>query len=426
MLLPLATSAPRAAAAPARDSAVYNDVTQARLRVTQCVYGGPPVDVYVNGRLAVNAGVPMTGLGPLDWSGFLYLAPGTYSVALVPTGQGLDHAFLGPLDVTLAARHRYTVAALGQADEASHPPLVIDETAAFQAAGRSPANTAIGWINNTRGVADLHFIAGEPDTGGAPYGGFKVATYGLGPYRVFAIKAGDQIMDGSDQPGDPYYNPPAVDQFDCFGGTFPGKWDTHTAQYYSDLNTVTLLQADTAVSAQTQGQIPSFSIFLAALQKTGLTDMLANGGPYMVFPPSDAAFAALPKDQLDAMLADPHALADMLRGLIVAGYYPPWNLGGGQFHANTTVTNLLGQPLQLQSGKKFTINGKDVGNDLYVMTANGSRVFAGITKVPLPASAPGMPTTGAGANLGDVRVVIAAALALLLAGALLRRAATGR
>src|SRR5689334_19936584 len=128
LALPLAAGASRAAAAPAGDAPVYNDATQARLRVSQCVYGGPAVDVYVNGQVAVNGGVPLTNLTPLDWPGYLYLAPGTYSVALVPTGETLDHAFLGPLNVPVVAGHRYSLAALGQADEASHPPLLVDET----------------------------------------------------------------------------------------------------------------------------------------------------------------------------------------------------------------------------------------------------------------------------------------------------------
>jgi hypothetical protein len=69
----LATGALRAAAAPAPDSAVYNDATQARLRVQQCVLGGPDIDIYVNGQVAVNGGVPMAHLGALRWTGYLYL-----------------------------------------------------------------------------------------------------------------------------------------------------------------------------------------------------------------------------------------------------------------------------------------------------------------------------------------------------------------
>src|SRR5437764_8561348 len=100
-------------AATASD-APTNDTTRARLRVHECVYGGPSIDTYVNGQIAVNGGVPMAHLRPLGWTGYLYLTPGTYSVALVPSGQGMDQALVGPLDVTVAAGHRYTLLPLGQ------------------------------------------------------------------------------------------------------------------------------------------------------------------------------------------------------------------------------------------------------------------------------------------------------------------------
>jgi uncharacterized surface protein with fasciclin (FAS1) repeats len=50
--------------------------------------------------------------------------------------------------------------------------------------------------------------------------------------------------------------------------------------------------------------------------------MLETGGPYVVFPPTDEAFADLPKNQLDALMADPKVLADVLRYHIVEGFYP--------------------------------------------------------------------------------------------------------
>ena len=83
---------------------------------------------------------------------------------------------------------------------------------------------------------------------------------------------------------------------------------------------------------------------------------------------------------------------------------------------------MLGQPLALlATDNGFTLNGVNVGDDGYVMTANGSRVFTGIKRVPLLGSAPGMPTTGARANPAEWLAAFGAGLALLLAGGLLRR-----
>jgi hypothetical protein len=96
--------------------------------------------------------------------------------------------------------------------------------------------------------------------------------------------------------------------------------------------------------------------------------------------PTDKAFASLPKDQLEALMADPKALGDFLRAYIVEGYYPPYTLGGDvdgdNFEPDRTVINLLGKELVLSSTNgSLSINSsnmEDAGNS---MVANGSRVL---------------------------------------------------
>jgi uncharacterized surface protein with fasciclin (FAS1) repeats len=46
-------------------------------------------------------------------------------------------------------------------------------------------------------------------------------------------------------------------------------------------------------------------ILEAAVIAAGLADDLSGTGPFTVFAPTDAAFAALPEGTLDALLADP-------------------------------------------------------------------------------------------------------------------------
>ena len=72
-------------------------------------------------------------------------------------------------------------------------------------------------------------------------------------------------------------------------------------------------------AARSGGIAPTNSTFLAALKATGLSDMLAHGGPYLVFAPTDEAFAALGKDKLDALMSDRQALTNLLRRHIVQG-----------------------------------------------------------------------------------------------------------
>jgi len=70
---------------------------------------------------------------------------------------------------------------------------------------------------------------------------------------------------------------------------------------------------DTAVAAG------SFKTLATALQAAGLIDTLKGPGPFTVFAPTDAAFAKIPKDQLDALLKDKAALTKVLTYHVVAG-----------------------------------------------------------------------------------------------------------
>lgn len=63
----------------------------------------------------------------------------------------------------------------------------------------------------------------------------------------------------------------------------------------------------------------SFNTLLAAAEAAGLAETLATGGPFTVFAPTDAAFAALPEGTIEALLADPAALADILLYHVVSG-----------------------------------------------------------------------------------------------------------
>lgn len=80
---------------------------------------------------------------------------------------------------------------------------------------------------------------------------------------------------------------------------------------------------DTAVAAG------SFKTLAAALQKAGLVDTLKGEGPFTVFAPTDAAFAKIPKAQLDALLADKAMLTKVLTYHVVAGKVMAANVKAG-------------------------------------------------------------------------------------------------
>jgi len=70
---------------------------------------------------------------------------------------------------------------------------------------------------------------------------------------------------------------------------------------------------DTAVAAG------SFKTLATALGAAGLVDTLKGPGPFTVFAPTDAAFAKIPKADLDALLKDKAKLTAVLTYHVVPG-----------------------------------------------------------------------------------------------------------
>lgn len=61
------------------------------------------------------------------------------------------------------------------------------------------------------------------------------------------------------------------------------------------------------------------STLVAAVTAAGLVDVLSSEGPFTVLAPTNEAFAKLPDGALDELLADPDALAGVLKAHVVAG-----------------------------------------------------------------------------------------------------------
>jgi uncharacterized surface protein with fasciclin (FAS1) repeats len=63
----------------------------------------------------------------------------------------------------------------------------------------------------------------------------------------------------------------------------------------------------------------TFETLLSAVDAAGLRETLAEEGPFTVFAPTDDAFAGLPRDTVQGLLADPPALARVLTYHVVPG-----------------------------------------------------------------------------------------------------------
>ncbi|MDX6738756.1 fasciclin domain-containing protein [Actinocorallia sp. A-T 12471] len=110
--------------------------------------------------------------------------------------------------------------------------------------------------------------------------------------------------------------------------------------------------------ATAASNLPFLSTLTSAVQTAGLTDTLNNAQALTVFAPTNDAFAAIPKEQLDKLLADKDALAKVLKYHVVEGEKTPDDL------QNATLTTL--------DGGKVTTDGSD-----YNYTVNGSKVTCG-------------------------------------------------
>jgi uncharacterized surface protein with fasciclin (FAS1) repeats len=105
---------------------------------------------------------------------------------------------------------------------------------------------------------------------------------------------------------------------------------------------------DTAVSAG------DFKTLAAALQKAGLVDTLKGPGPFTVFAPTDAAFAKVPKDQLDALLADKDKLTQVLTYHVVPGKVLAKDVKAGQ------VKTVQGRPLTVSTSGGVKVDDANV------------------------------------------------------------------
>ena len=70
---------------------------------------------------------------------------------------------------------------------------------------------------------------------------------------------------------------------------------------------------DTAIEAG------MFNTLVTAVKKAGLVETLSGDGPFTLFAPNDEAFAKIPQDTMNAVLADKEKLTAILTYHVVAG-----------------------------------------------------------------------------------------------------------
>ena len=105
---------------------------------------------------------------------------------------------------------------------------------------------------------------------------------------------------------------------------------------------------DTAVAAG------SFNTLATALGAAGLVDTLKGKGPFTVFAPTDAAFAKIPKADLDALLKDKAKLSAVLTYHVVSGKVMAKDVKAGK------VKTVQGSELMLGTTGGVTVDAAKV------------------------------------------------------------------
>ena len=138
--------------------------------------------------------------------------------------------------------------------------------------------------------------------------------------------------------------------------------------------------ADTLLAAL-QGR-PELSTLLAAADAAGLAETLAGPAALTVFAPTNDAFAALPQSAVDTLLANPEALAALLRYHVARGRYTAADLRIVQ------PATLDGRLLTIApQGDSITVNGATV---LAADVAAGNGLIHVVDRILLPPLAAGV------------------------------------
>lgn len=130
--------------------------------------------------------------------------------------------------------------------------------------------------------------------------------------------------------------------------------NTTGADEEDDGDTGSTASVDLVAALEAEG---SFNTLVQALDAAGLTATLEKAGPFTIFAPTDAAFAALPPGAMDQLLANPTGqLTQILLFHILSGEVVTADITNGM-----QATTQQGKPVSFEvAGGKVKVNGANV------------------------------------------------------------------
>ena len=121
-------------------------------------------------------------------------------------------------------------------------------------------------------------------------------------------------------------------------------------------------KADIVATAKAAG---SFNTLLTAVEAAGLVDTLKGDGPCTVFAPTDEAFAKIPAETLNALLADKDKLRAVLTYHVVPG-----KVTSTEVVKLSSAKTVQGQEVAISTADGVKVDGANVVK-ADIMTSNG-------------------------------------------------------
>jgi hypothetical protein len=208
------------------------DDEPAQVRFGHLLLEGVAVNIYMDDVAFVGDGDATTVLPPNSVSKqYARLTAGAHTFAVVPDGEALKAAILGPQEYTLEAGHDYLLAILGNIAADDLHLTLIDETVGLEKIDFSKSAGTL-FINNLYGVPGMDFyFAGELFFENLAYGDytfFQDPPEGSGTLITVAGEPETIIFQYDEAVG----SPPDFFALWTQAGTFPGTlWEDYSGLY---------------------------------------------------------------------------------------------------------------------------------------------------------------------------------------------------
>lgn len=308
----------------------------ALLRIAQFAKKLRQADIYINDE------INQRGLDRGEITEYMEAATDTpLTATVVPGNASINNAVVGPLDLSLAAGHHYTLVVMGQADDTVTYQL-IDETALLNEFAPDKTKAVGIFLNGLVSDTALDVLIDD-----------EVASAGLAPGNIgmFAIEPGSRTA-STTVSGDASSGliPPLPGEiragdliFSGVFGEYPGALRTDFDAGRARTNFLHVIDFLSALSAPTGTPSSSFRLVLEGYANSELTELLNGDGTYTVFVPRDSALSALPRDIQSALFDNAELVTKSLSYEVVEGFYTFERLR----ESVDTLTTVDGQTIQV-------------------------------------------------------------------------------